>query len=148
MGLRRAGTCAGRWALGVLSVTLALGPGAARASTLWLVAPERVELRPGERIIAFELTISSGRIAALPTVPTGWSVTVENYPTWRTHVAGSILIGVAALDPADLKDFAVVEAYDPETGRFDVELVLIVTADFQRERRVHLHRERLGLHRR
>ena len=36
---------------------------------------------------------------------------VENYPSWRTQLAGSILIGVAALDPADLRDFAVVEAY-------------------------------------
>jgi len=146
MGLGEAGWSLRR-TLGLLGVTLALGAGAARANTLWLVSAERAELQPGERIVGFELTISSGRIAGLPTVPVGWSVTVENYPTWRTRMTGSILIGAAALDPADLRDFGV-EAYESETGRFDVTLTLTVTADFHRERRIHLSRERLELHRR
>jgi hypothetical protein len=144
MGLTGAGRSL-RWTLGVLGITLALGTGAAPASTLWLVGTERIELGPGERIVGFELTVSSGRIAALPMVPPGWSVTVENYPTWRTQVAGSALIGAAALDAAGLRDLAVVEAYGPETGPLGLELVLTVTADFHRQRRLHLPRERLGV---
>jgi hypothetical protein len=130
-----------------VGVALACAAGAAPASTLWLVSAERAGLRPGERIVGFELTVTAGRIAALPTIPVGWSVAVENYPTWRTQVTGAILIGAAALDPGDLKDFVLVETYDSEGGRFDVTLILRVTADFQRERRVHLPRDFLGLRR-
>jgi hypothetical protein len=133
--------------LGLAGVALACAATAASASTLWLVSAERAVLQPGERIVGFELTVTSGRIASVPTVPVGWSVEVENYPTWRTQMTGTILIGAAALAPGNLRDFVVVEAHD-ENGRFDVTLVLTVTADFQRERRLHLPRDLLRLRRR
>jgi hypothetical protein len=137
-----------RLTFGLVGFALALAATAASASTLWLVSAERAALRPGERIVGFELTVTSGRIAALPAIPVGWSVAVENHPTWRTQVTGAILIGAAALDPGDLRDFVVVEAYDSEGGRFDVTLILTVTADFRDERRIHLSRDLLGLRRR
>jgi hypothetical protein len=132
--------------LALIGLMLGLGAGTARANTLWLVSAERAVLRSGERIVGFELTVSSGRIAALPTLPIGWSVTVDNYPSWQTHMTGSILIGAAALSPAELKDFVVVEAYGSGAGQFRVELTLTVTVDFSRERRIHLPKDRLDLH--
>jgi hypothetical protein len=132
--------------LGALVVVgLALGPGAARAGPLHLVSAEHAVLGPGERVVAFELTVRSGRIAALPAVPIGWNVSVENYPTWETRMTGSIVIGAAALSAAELTGFVVVEEYGTGAGTFDVELVLTVTADFSRERTIRLPRNRLRL---
>jgi hypothetical protein len=129
----------------VIGLVLGLDAGAERANTLHLVSAEHAVLRPGERIVGLKLTVRSGRIAALPSLPVGWSVTVENYPPWQTRMTGSILIGAAALSPAELKNFVVVEEYGAGTGPFDVELILTVTADFSRERRIRLPMDRLGL---
>jgi hypothetical protein len=123
-----------------------LAPGAAHAGSFWLVSAAGVQLRPGERIVGFELTVRAGRVAALRTVPAGWSVTVDNEPAAHASASGGILIGAAALDPAELADFFVVESYGPpDAARVDVELVLEVTTDFARERRVVVPRDRLGL---
>lgn len=135
-GRSRAG--AARWALG-LGLALALWTGAVEAGPLFAVGLDGVALGKGERIVGFEVTVTSGRIAALPSVPVGWAVSVDNYPTWRTRAEGAILIGVAALDPADFRDFLVVEAYAPPAGSgFAVDVVLVVTADFEHERRLRL----------
>jgi hypothetical protein len=109
------------------------------------VSAERAELRVGERIVGFELRIPMGRVVALPAVPVGWSVGIDNHAAGHSHVSGSILIGAAALDPAELKELVVIEAYGSAAHQVDVELVLEITSDFDRVRRVRVPSDRLGI---
>jgi hypothetical protein len=68
-----------------------------------------------ERIAAFSVTITCGNVISLPRVPIGWSIHIDNSPTWKTVVSGSISVGAAAMTHKEtdfFKDFLVIES-DP-----------------------------------
>jgi hypothetical protein len=93
-----------------------------------------------ERITGFEIRVRSGRIAQLSNVPIGWSISVDNDPSWNTSVGGSIAVGAAALDPDFLRRFIVVEKEKdaPSDMPFALEGEIFVTSDFSTERTIRL----------
>lgn len=91
-----------------------------------------------ERVVGFEVHITSGRIAELPNVPIGWSISVDNSPSWNTVIKGSTLVGAAALDPDFFTDFLVVEKNESLGLAFDVRGEVVVTRDFIKERRINV----------
>jgi len=94
----------------------------------------------GERIVGFEIHVQSGRIAQIPNLPIGWSISVDNDPSWNTEIKGSIAVGAAAVDRTFLRGFIVVEVEKdaPSDLPFDLQGEVIVTSDFSTERRIKL----------
>ena len=78
----------------------AVGPAAAQTDALLrIVAPD---LPPGTRLMGFDLTIQSGRIAVLRQAPPGWRLTIDNDPSWHARITANAVVGAAALEDADL----------------------------------------------
>jgi len=121
--------------------TLALVTGALhiKAQTM-IVSVAALHLQKNERITGFEMRVRSGRIAQLPNVPIGWSISVDNDPSWNTSVGGSIAVGAAALNPDFLRRFIVVEKEKnaPSDMPFALEGEIFVTSDFSAERTIRL----------
>ncbi|MDE1145360.1 MAG: hypothetical protein PW843_01920 [Azospirillaceae bacterium] len=103
----------------VASLTLFCGT-AARAGDHLTVSVGPLDVKPGERVIAFHIHIANGGIRSLPRLPMGWSITVDNDASWQTQIEGSIQVGAAALGPEDMKNFLVVEMSDLPTGGLEL----------------------------
>jgi len=99
-----------------------------------------LKLTANERIVGFDIHVQSGVIVELPKVPFGWSLSIDNDPSWKTRVSGSLSVGAAALGPDFFRDFLVidVEKDAPADVPFALHGEVIVTSDFATERRVKL----------
>lgn len=104
------------------------------------VSVRALPVTTAERIAGFEIHVRSGRIAQLPNVPIGWTITVDNDPSWDTVIRGSIAVGAAAENADFLRHFMVVEAEKDADGKTHLELrgEVIVTSDFRTEKQIKL----------
>ena len=104
------------------------------------VSVPHLQIANNERITGFEIHIRSGRIACLPNLPIGWSISVNNDPSWNTDIEGSIAVGAAAVGPDFFRGFMVVEEETdvPRTLPLDIYGDVFVTSDFENERRIKL----------
>jgi hypothetical protein len=93
-------------------LTLYSSPSSAQSFTVSLPS---IKLAAGERITAFQINISSARIASLPDTPIGWVLGVDNDPSWHTSINGNIIVGAAALDANFLRRFLRIEK-EPESN--------------------------------
>lgn len=59
-------------------------------------------VKTDERITAFRIDFRGARIMAMPNVPQGWTLAIDNEGAWRGHVSGHAIVGAAALAPAEL----------------------------------------------
>jgi hypothetical protein len=91
-----------------------------------------------ERVVGFELHVKSGIIAQLRNVPIGWSLSVDNDPSWNTAIKGTAMVGAAAVDQSFFRDFLVLEKNESLGIPFNVEGEVVVTADFKAERRIKI----------
>lgn len=94
------------------------------------------ELEKGERIVALELRITTGRVVAVNYIPADWSMAVDAGYSDRPSVSGSAAHGVGALPSTEeLRGFVTVCDISsmPELGEpaFAVEGALVTTADFE-----------------
>jgi hypothetical protein len=109
--------------------------GAATGKTV-AVSILRFPIAPGERVVGFEFRLTSARIAAVPHVPSGWDVHVENNPSWNTGIKASALVGAAALDAAYFRNFLQVEKNESLELPFKMTGEIVVTRDFVSERHI------------
>jgi hypothetical protein len=91
-----------------------------------------------ERIIGFEVKITSGKVDSFLSVPIGWSINIDNDPSWQTKITGSFAVGAAALRPDLLSNIIRIEKNESIDLRFNIEIDIIVTKDFEKERTIHL----------
>ena len=104
-----------------------------------LVSIPALKLEAKERIVGLDIHVRSGMIVQLPKVARGWSISIDNDPSWNTRISGSLAVGAAALDVDFFRDFMVVEVEDPPWGPpLDLSGEIIVTSDFLTERRIKL----------
>lgn len=73
------------------------------------VSVPQIHLVGKERVVAFEIRFTSAGIAQIPRVPIGWHVNVDNDPSWKTKIWGTIRVGAAAGFASFLRDLLVVE---------------------------------------
>jgi hypothetical protein len=106
------------------------------------ISIRHLKLAPGERIVGVDLHLTSAMVSSIPKIPFGWNLTIDNDPSWDTSFKGGIVVGAAALDEKDLRDFVIVEI-DEKYNPFAMTGEVIVTSDFQSERRISLHMENL-----
>lgn len=71
------------------------------ASDLCEVSLSGIKLESKERIAGFNIKIKSGVIVSLPSVPVGWSISIDNDPSGITNIEGNAIVGSAFLDKND-----------------------------------------------
>jgi hypothetical protein len=120
----------------VLSMVLG-GAKLTHAQTLSVSIPS-LRLAPNERVVAFEIRVTSGRIASLPNLPIGWHISVDNDPSWNTAIRASSRVGAAALGPDFFRKFVVIEKNTSLGNPFDVVGEVDVTRNFATGRRIKL----------
>ena len=98
-----------------------------------------------ERVVGFEIHVTSGRIAELPKVPIGWDVSIDNNASWNTEIKASSTVGAAALDPRFFRDFLIVEKSGSLSVPFDIRGEVVVTEDFTAERRIRVEMKDFAL---
>jgi hypothetical protein len=70
-----------------------------------------------ERVDGFTITVKYGDIIAVPRIPTGWSMHIDNSPAWKTVVSASISLGVAALTHKEtdfFNNFLIIQSNDKD----------------------------------
>jgi hypothetical protein len=75
---------------------------------------DHIPLRPGERVVGFQIKAQGAGIVALRAIPMGWAINVDNDASWTTTISGTVEVGAAALDPEAFKAFMVIEKADPD----------------------------------
>jgi hypothetical protein len=95
-------------------------------------------LKGKERIVGFNLTVKSGTITALPSVPSGWNISIDNDPSMTTNYHGTLIVGAAALNQKYFTNFVIIDKDETLGLKFDVNMEIIVTEDFINERRIYL----------
>src|SRR5207249_9377087 len=92
-----------------------------------------------ERVVGFDIRVQSGRIARVKDVLTGWEICVHNEPSWRSRVSGAFAAASMAVNARFFRDSMVVERDDSNSEvPFDVQGEIIVSADFETERRIEV----------
>lgn len=95
-----------------------------------------LNMKPKERVVGFDVCITSGRIARLSDFPIGWSISVDNDASWNAVAKGSATVGAAAIDINYFQKFMVIEKNESLGIPFDMKGEVIVTSDFAAERRI------------
>lgn len=124
------------FALATLALLL-IGPQVHAQTTLQVSIPS-LHLQNNERIVGFELHVRSGRIAKMPNVPIGWSISIDNDPSWDTSLKGSIIVGAAALDADFLQHFVIVETEMDSDRSFELRGTVFASTDFVKVRKIAL----------
>jgi hypothetical protein len=104
------------------------------------VSIPRIALSSNERIVGFAVHVQSGRIAQLPKLPIGWTISVDNDPSWRTSLEGPVTVGAASLGTGYFRSFLVIEADKNAIADMPLRLTgeVVVTSDFVAERHMTL----------
>jgi hypothetical protein len=123
---------------GLFGVFFCIVTGGSANGDVLSVSIKSISLKEKERIIGFDLRIKAGMIVALPAVPAGWYISVNNGSSWNTEVKGSIAVGSAAIDPAFFNNFIVIEKNESPGLKLDIKAEVIVSEDFENERRINV----------
>lgn len=122
------------WILGV--VTLASLPRVGWCETQWSMSLRGVTLAEGERVVGFDLKFRAANIVAVPSVPRGWYIIVDNDSSGNTRLKGSVSVGAFAGDRDMLSDLVVVEKEEDDGVKFSVTGEVAVTRDFEKTRSI------------
>ncbi|WP_428395637.1 hypothetical protein [Lichenicoccus sp.] len=85
-------------------------------------------------LMGFELTIVSGRVAALRDCPAGWQIEVDNDAAWHATIRAHATVGAAALDASALRSLvlfspAPAAVTSMVAGKFSVAGIVTVMRD-------------------
>jgi hypothetical protein len=95
----------------------------------------------GERVVGFDFEVTSGRIAQIPNAPIGWNISVNNDPSWKTRIEGSIIVAAAAVDASFFDDFMTIEKDESLGIPFGIQGEVVVSKDFSNMRRIKLEQK-------
>jgi hypothetical protein len=97
-----------------------------------------LKLADGERVVGFEIHVESGKVAAAPNIPIGWSVSIDNDASWNTSLKALVPVGAAAWDDKFFRKFVIVEREDRNKAPLSVHCDISVTKDFATTRTIHI----------
>lgn len=118
-----------------LAPLLLHGSRTARGRTLSVSIPN-LQVSAKERVVGFEVHIASGRIAALPNIPIGWNMSIDNDPSWNAKIEGSLRVAAAAVTPSFFCEFLFIERDQSPEVPFRIWGDIVVTEDFTAERHI------------
>jgi hypothetical protein len=100
---------------------------------------QHLALQQGERIIGFHVDLKAGSFESIAPLFPGWTLAVDNDPSWVTNADAGIKVGAAAIDPAQLSKVRFhLKVLEYGDLKFSVTGTVTVTRDFQRERQIKL----------
>ena len=106
------------------------------SAELWSVSIRPQPVLQNERVVGFEMKIRAGGIVSIPSLPMGWNISVDNDASWNTKIVGAVTVGAAALNVSFFSDFIVVRQHEFRGTKFDADMVIVVTEDFETNRRI------------
>ncbi|MGA2086665.1 MAG: hypothetical protein ABSG60_14235 [Terracidiphilus sp.] len=130
----------GRWftrSLSLILITLAQMCLPVHAQKYSVSIPS-LKLTANERVVGFEIHVNSGRIARVPNIPIGWSLSIDNDASWTTSIKALVTVGAASLDAKFFRRFVVIEKNGSLGVPFSVRCDVIVTKDFKTERHIEV----------
>lgn len=92
----------------------------------------------GERIVGFEIELTSGMVQSISNLPMGWYVELDNDASWNTTIKGNASVGAAALDPDELRKLRITVQKDTTYNPFAVSGTVAATTDFKKTRNIPL----------
>ena len=99
----------------------------------------KLQLEPGERIVQIDIHADSSSFEAVSPLPVGWSITIDNDPSWRTQLIGSCSVGAAAIDSEKLSKMHFRMVISEFGGlKFALNASATVTKDFEHTREIKL----------
>lgn len=84
-----------------------------------------------ERIVGFELKIVEGGFAAMPSIPIGWSIKVDNSASWECSASGLVAVGAAAMSKDELEQIFLIVLAPQASGSPKVTVAVHTTKDFE-----------------
>jgi hypothetical protein len=124
-----------------LMLTILLMPGVLQAQHTFAVSVPELNFQPGERVVGFKFHLQAARVVGLNDVPIGWSVSIDNDPSWNTSLEATVKVGAAALDASFFHRFLRVEKAEPPLVPFELTGSIYVTRDFSDTREIKLRRK-------
>ncbi len=94
------------------------------------IKPELIKAR----ITQFKISLTSGRIKFMKDIPPGWSVSINNDPSWVSTIQANILVGAAALRPDKFNNLVCIETIKLSDLEFKLEGKIASTYDFEKEK--------------
>lgn len=107
----------------------------------------KIEINKGERIVGFDLSVTTGQVTAISKIPKDWTLNDSAEQSSETTISGGCVHGAGALyDSTDLPQVTVVvdKPFDPSL-KFSAKAKITVTADFENTREIELPFEMLEI---
>lgn len=118
------------------------------AGELLTVSIRPMAMSSSERVVGFELNFTAAGVEYIRLIPMGWYVVIDNDPSWNTKIRGSIRVASAAVGWDFFRDFIVIRKFEFMDMKLSAEGVVILTEDFEKERRISLSTKDLLLRKR
>lgn len=106
-----------------------------------IVSFPSVKLQQSERIVGFEINVTTGHIIQVDRIPQDWSLDVQAEVSSTSAISGSTRHGAGALFTASELPKVTIRIDKPfgETApKFSAEAIIYVTADFEKTRTIRL----------
>jgi hypothetical protein len=131
-----------------LTIVFACPVGAFSPDDEVVLAFPPIKLQKGERIVGFEISVTTGHIIAVDRIPQDWSVSIQAQVSSKSAISGAPGHGAGALFTAAELPKVTIRVGKPAFGnlpKFTVEATLHVTLDFEKTRTVQLRQTELLL---
>jgi hypothetical protein len=119
---------------------MAAAQNTAKTNETFVLRIPHVLTTSGERIVGFEIELTSGMVQSVSNLPIGWYVQVNNDASWNTTIKGNVSVGAAALEPDELRQVRITVQKDTTKNEnpFAVSGTVAVTTDFEKTRNILL----------
>jgi len=104
------------------------------------------KLQNNERIVGFEINVTTGNIVAVGSIPEDWSLDLQPEISSKTKVSGSSRHGAGALFTTSELPTLTIRVKKPVGGsapKFSVKATILVTAEFEKTHTIELKQTEL-----
>lgn len=125
----------------ISSVAFAFSPG----DQVDLAFP-KIQLQNGERVVEFDLTVTTGQVIGISQIPKDWSINLAAEQSSEAIVSGGCTHGAGALkNTAELPRFTIKvdKPFDATSPKFSAKAKIRVTTDFEKTREIEVAPEML-----